>query len=587
MRRRQLPLLGVAVGALALFGTGARAADPPPNNVGKKIPNFTLTDPRDRRQVSLADSRDRKAVVVVFVGTECPIGNAYLPRLAELYRQYAPRGVEFLAVNSNAQDTPERMVFHDHHQPLPFPLLKDPGNHVADRFEARRVAEAFVLDGAGTIRYRGRIDDQYGVGYQRPRPLHREVAEALDAVLSGRSVTRPLTASPGCRIGRVLPAKAGGAVTYCKQVARILQKNCQECHRPGQVGPMALLTYDDARDWGETIREVLEDGRMPPWYADPRHGKFRNDRRLPPEERDQLLQWLDQGCPKGNERDLPPPRDFVTGWTIAQPDLVLSMNEAFAVPAAAPRNGVPYKYFTVDPHFTEDRWIVEAQARAGTPEVVHHILVFIVPPGKHFNPDSPGNLVLCGMAPGDTALHLPAGTAKHIPAGSKLVFQLHYTPNGRACTDRSSVGLVFAKEPPRYETRTVPVLNIAFRIPPGADNYPVESRRVMRQDTLLLGFMPHMHLRGKDFRYEAVYPDGRKETLLSVPRFNFGWQSNYQLAEPLMVPKGTVIHCVAHFDNSAGNPNNPDPAKAVTWGDQTWEEMMIGWLEYAVERKIN
>jgi peroxiredoxin len=584
MRTRLRALFCVAVCAALLAAPAVRATDPPPNNVGKKVGDFTLADPRDHRPVSLAELGDRKAVVVVFVGTECPLSNAYLPRLAELHREYGPRGVQFLAVNSNAQDTPERIVAHDRQQPLPFPLLKDPGNHVADRFEARRMAEAFVLDAGGTIRYRGRIDDQYGIGYQRPRPTQCDLADALDAVLAGHAPARPLTASAGCRIGRALPARSGGAVTYTKQVARILQKNCQECHRPGQVGPMALLTYEEARDWGDTIREVLEDGRMPPWYADPHVGKFSNDRRLPPEERDQLLQWLDQGCPKGDEKDLPAPRAFVAGWTIAKPDLVVSMDREFDVPAATPRGGVPYQYFTVDPHITQDRWVVEAESKAGAAEVVHHVIVYVVPPGKRFNPDSPGNEVLCGSAPGDTALHLPPGTAKYVPAGSKLVFQMHYTPNGQARKDRSLVGMVFAKEPPQYVTRTIPVLNAGFRIPAGADNYKVESRRAFKEDTLVLGFMPHMHLRGKDFLYEAVYPDGHKETLLSVPRFSFGWQSNYRLAEPLRVPKGTVIHCVAHFDNSANNPNNPDPTKAVSWGDQTWEEMMIGWMEYAVER---
>jgi peroxiredoxin len=533
--------------------------------------------------VSLADFRERQAVVVVFVGTECPISNAFLPRLAELHQEYGPRGVQFVAVNSNTQDTPERIVAHDRQQPLPFPLLKDPGNHVADAFEARRMAEAFVLDAGGTIRYRGRIDDQYGVGYQRPKATHRDLVDALEAVLAGKPVLQPLTPSAGCRIGRVLPPKSGGAVTFNKQVVRILQKNCQECHRPGQIGPMSLLGYDDARDWADTIREVLEDGRMPPWYADPRYGHFANDRRLPPEERDLLLQWLDQGCPKGDDRDLPPPRDFVTGWGIAKPDLVVRMGEEFAVPAAAPRRGIPYTYFTVDPHFTEDRWVVEAEAKADAADVVHHIIVFILPPGRRFNPDNPGNLVLCGMAPGDTALHLPAGTAKKIPAGSKLIFQMHYTPNGRARKDRSSVGIVFAKEPPRYETKTVPVLNFLFRIPPEADNYEVESRRAFKEDTLVLGFMPHMHLRGKDFTYEAIHPDGKKETLLSVPKWNFNWQSVFRAAKPVELPKGTKLHCTAHYDNSGKNPHNPDATKKVTWGDQTWEEMMVGWIDYFVD----
>jgi peroxiredoxin/mono/diheme cytochrome c family protein len=577
--------LSLAALAFALPLAPALASDEATANLGKKVATFTLTDPRDHRQVSLGDFKDRKAVVVVFVGTECPLSNHYLPRLAELQQEYAPRGVQFLAVNSNTQDTPADMVEHARQHPVACPLLRDEGNRVADDFGARRMTEAFVLDAGGVVRYDGRIDDQYGVGYQRPVPTRRDLAEALDEVLAGKEVARPTAPVAGCRISRARPPRADGEVTYCKQVVRILQKNCQECHRPGQIGPMAFLTYDDARDWAETIREVVQEGRMPPWHADPHYGKFSNDRRLPAEERAELLRWIEEGCPRGDDRDLPAPRDFTLGWRIGRPDLVLSMSQEYLVPAVAPRDGIPYQYFTVDPGFTEDRWVVQAEARAGAAEVVHHVIVFIVPPGQKFDPDRPGNVVLCGSAPGDTALFLPAGTAKRVPAGSKLLFQMHYTPNGKAARDRSSVGLVFAKEPPRWEAKTMPLLNPFFLIPAGADNFKVESRHVFKQDSLILGFMPHMHLRGKDFLYEVIDADGQKETLLSVPHFNFGWQSAYRLAEPRRVARGGTVHCVAHFDNSAGNPNNPDPTADVKWGDQTWEEMMIGWLEYAVERK--
>jgi hypothetical protein len=254
------------------------------------------------------------------------------------------------------------------------------------------------------------------------------------------------------------------------------------------------------------------------------------------------------------------------------------------VPAEAPRGGVPYKNFLIDTGFTEDRWIFRAEAKAGAPEVVHHIVAFILPPGKRFNQNDPSNQVLCGTAPGDMPLALRKDMAKRVPAGSKIVIQMHYTPNGRAQKDRSQIGIIFAPEPPRYEVRAIPIFNALFRIPPGADNHPVESSYTVRQDALLINLMPHMHLRGKDFRYEAVYPDGKKETLLSVPRYNFNWQSVYRLAEPKLLPQGTRIHCYAHFDNSANNPNNPDPKAAVWWGDQTWEEMMIGWIDLAWER---
>jgi hypothetical protein len=324
---------------------------------------------------------------------------------------------------------------------------------------------------------------------------------------------------------------------------------------------------------------------MPPWRADPRYGKFSNDRSLSKTDRDKLLAWIEEGCPKGDDRDLPPPRQFVTGWTIGQPDLVLTMPHEFAVPAEMPKRGIPYKAFEVETNFKEDRWIERAEARPGSPEVVHHIVVFILPPGEIFNPNDPKLRVLGGTAPGDMPLIVPPGMGKRVPAGSRLVFQMHYTPNGRAQKDRSSIGLVFAKKPPEFEVRTVPVFNAALFIQPGEEDCLVESDWTFKQPGRVVSFMPHMHLRGKDFLIEALYPDGKTEKLLSVPRFDFNWQSAYRLARPLAVPAGTQIHCVAHFDNSAKNLNNPDPTRFVAWGDQTWEEMMIGWTDVAYQRK--
>lgn len=569
-------------GSLALVATLFSLAETPPNNLGKKVANFTLTAPLDRATVSLADFRDKKAIVVVFAGTECPLNNLFLTRLGELHKEYGPKGVQFLAINSNCQDTMERIAVHAKQHQISFPVLKDPGNKVANLFGARRTPEAFVLNPEFVIRYQGRIDDQFGIDIQRSKPTRRDLAEALDDVLAGKEVRQPTTPVAGCLIGRISQPKADGTVTYTKHVAPILQKNCQECHRPGQIGPMALLSYDDVSAWSATIREVVSEARMPPWYADPRHSQFANDRRLKPEDRDALLAWVDQGCPPGDPKDAPPPREFPTEWRLGKPDMVLTMPQEFAVPATAPKNGIPYKFFRVDPGFKEDRWIAAAEARPGAPSVVHHIVIFILPPGKRFNPEDPANLVLCGTAPGDMPMILRPGLAKKIPAGSKLVFEMHYTPNGTAQNDRSSLGLVFAKGPVQ-EVFTVPIFQALFRIPPGADNYQVESSFTFRRDARVIAFMPHMHLRGKDFRYEAVYPDGKKTTLLSVPRYNFYWQSAYLLSEPLAAPKGSKIHCIAHFDNSAKNPNNPDPTKAVYWGDQTWEEMMIGWMDYVNE----
>jgi peroxiredoxin len=580
---RRLPAFGLACMMLVCGSVFVlRSAEKGTAKLGTRAAEFALPD-TSGRTVALDRFKDRKAVVVVFIGTECPINNAYMLRLVQLEKSYRARGVQFLAINANQQDTPKRVADHAKEYGLSFPVLKDAGNVVADQFGAQRTPEAFVLDGERIIRYQGRIDDQYGVGYKRPKPIHRDLADALDAMLAGKSVAEPATSAAGCLIARVTKIQTDGQVTFTRHIAHILQKNCQECHRPGQVGPMSLITYDDVVPWADTIREVLQQSRMPPWYADPRYGHFANDRRLPAEDRAALLHWLDHGMPRGDDRDLPPPRRFAQGWTIGEPDLVIQMPEEFDVPADTPKGGVPYQHFRIKTNFKEDRWVSRAEARAGQPSVVHHIIIYVVYPGGRFRPGSPQSPLLVGTAPGDMPFVAPDGFAKKIPAGSELIFEMHYTPNGTATKDRSMVGMIFAKDKPRYNVHTIPVANERFQIPAGADNHKVEQWFPFREDSQLLSFMPHMHLRGKDFLYEIVYPDQKKEILLSVPKYNFDWQSYYRLSEPLKLPKGTRLHCVAHFDNSANNPNNPDPTKAIHWGDQTWDEMMIGWIDFADE----
>jgi peroxiredoxin len=527
-----------------------------------------------------------KAVVVFFLGTECPVNNAFMPRLGELHKAYADKGVAFVAINSNSHDTPVRVATHAAEHKLPFPILKDSGNVVADQFGARRTPEAFVLYPAGTILYQGRIDDQFGVGYRRTAPTRRDLALAIDAVLAGKPVEQPLTAVEGCIIARAITPKASGSVTYTKQVSRILQNKCQECHRPGQVGPMSLLTYKDAVAWSGMIREVVSENRMPPWHADAKHGTFSNDRSLSKADRATLLAWVKQGCPKGDDKDAPAPRKFAQGWTIGKPDVVFEMPKTYTVQAKMPRGGIPYKHFWVNTNFTEDKWIQAAEARPGSRAVVHHIIVYVFPNVpmnkiKRDRRDGIGANFLVGYAPGDMPLVLAPGQAKKIPKGARLVFQMHYTPDGVEREDRSAVGLIFAKKPPTNEVRTRGIAYRDIEIPAGAKNHQEASSTVFDRDVDLLSFMPHMHLRGKDFKYVATFPNGQKQTLLSVPRYDFGWQSNYRLAKPLRLPAGTRIDCTAHYDNSADNLNNPDPTKTVVWGDQTWEEMMIGFVDYA------
>jgi len=364
------------------------------------------------------------------------------------------------------------------------------------------------------------------------------------------------------------------AVTFNKDVAPIFYKRCVECHRAGEIAPMSLLTFKEARPWARSIKENVVGRVMPPWHADPHYGEFSNDRRLTEQEVATIAAWVDQGAKEGEATDLPPAPKFLEGWNIGKPDQIFYIPEEFAVPADGV---VDYKYFTVPTNFKEDMWVQAAEIRPDQRNVVHHIIVFVQKDGD------PQQRLLVGYAPGEQPAVMSPGLARKIPAGSKLIFQVHYTPNGTAVKDHSFVGLVFAKQPPKSELFTRPVMNARFAIPPGDSNYRVDSSYTFTEDSHIHSFMPHMHLRGKDFEYRVTYPDGTSKVLLSVPRYDFAWQSNYLLKEPVAAPKGTRLDCVAHFDNSEKNKFNPNPKQEVRWGDQTWEEMMIGWTSFTLD----
>jgi peroxiredoxin len=531
-----------------------------------------------------SDAKDQKAVVVVFIGTQCPVNNAYMPRLVDLQKEYGPKGVQFVAIHSNEHDTFAKLKDHAKKFGLTFPVLRDEKHRVAMHFGAERHPAAFLLDGTHAIRYEGRIDDQFGIGYQRKEPTRRDLVEALNEVLAGKAVTTKKTAVEGCFITKLPTAKSADAgVTFTKDISRIMQNRCQECHRPGQIGPMPLLSYEDASAWSLMIREVVSDQRMPPWHADPKHGKFSNDRRLPEGERAKLLAWIDAGCPEGKPGDLPGPKKYTNGWTIGQPDAIFTFKNPITVPAKAVKSSMPYKHVLVHTNYDEDKWIQAVEARPGNYAVVHHIIVYIIKAGKRErNPgDGIGSGMLVAYAPGDLGAVFSLGSAKKLPKGATLAFQMHYTPTGSEQTDRSSIGLIFAKEPPKAEIKTRAITQQIFAIPPGEPMHKVVSKTTFDKDVIVYSMFPHMHLRGKSFQFEAIYPDGKRDILLSVPNYDFGWQSNYIFEKPLPLPKGSRIECTAHFDNSPKNLNNPNPTTWVIWGEQTWQEMMIGFADYA------
>jgi peroxiredoxin len=567
--------------------------------IGEAIADFRLKNVLTDMVLSLRDAQGVKATVLVFGGIECPVGNLYMPRIVELASAYDNKGVAFLLINSNAHESAQAVAEHARANGVTFPVLKDDDNRIADQLLVERTCEALIIDSSAVLRYRGAIDDQFGLGSRREKPAKRFVIDVLDAILAGKPIDTSASSVVGCpidraaasgtsrtaKIPRIRPAAAEivaardaldgkdpvevGKVTYASDVAAILQAKCQSCHRPKQAAPFSLLSYNDAKRWAASIREVIDDRRMPPWHADPRYGHFGNDRSLSARQRAVLMAWVDQGAPPGDPTKTPPPRSFVEGWTIGEPDVVFSIPEQ----TVQAEGKVKYQYFRVPTGFTEDKWVSAIEPRPGDRSVVHHIIVFL-------DDKKGGREHLAGYAPGELpALH-PPGVGKRIPAGSELIFQVHYTPVGRIKVDRSVVGFVFAKETPKYRALTRGIAQQRFEIPPGAANHEVRSSMTFRADAILLAFMPHMHLRGKDFMYTAVYPDGKREILLSVPAYDFAWQSYYRLSEPKDMPKGTRIECVAHFDNSDANPANPDPKAAVRWGDQTDEEMMIGYIDY-------
>jgi hypothetical protein len=408
-------------------------------------------------------------------------------------------------------------------------------------------------------------------------------------------------------VGAVLSAAAAtgsSPVTFHKDVQPILQNRCQECHRPGEVAPMSFMNYEQVRPWAKAIKVAVATKKMPPWFADPHYGKFSNDRSLSQAEADTIVAWVDAGAKEGDAKDAPRPKEFVTGWQIGKPDIILSMAKPVPIPA---EGVIEYMYVVIPTNFKEDTWIQAAEARPGARQAMHHIIAFVRPPGSKWlkdaqpgepfipghgergqrNEDSVPGELLIGYAPGLPPTILEPGQAKMIQAGSDIVLQLHYTPNGKETSDVSRIGLVLAKGPVKERVLTMNAINVFLKIPPNDANYESHAKLTLAQDVKLVSMMPHMHLRGKDFEYEAVYPTGEKQILLNVPHYDFNWQLGYSLTNQLLLPKGTRIECTAHHDNSANNKYNPDPSKEVRWGDQTWEEMMIGWFDVAFDSKLD
>ncbi len=378
------------------------------------------------------------------------------------------------------------------------------------------------------------------------------------------------------------PAAADSAPTFTRDVAPIFYEHCAECHRPTMFAPMSLMTYDAARPYARSIKQKVASKQMPPWGADPQYGTFRNDPRLSQKDIDTIVAWVDAGAPKGDDKDLPAaPRFAAEGWTIGKPDAVFAMEESYEIPASGT---IEYKYFRVPTHLTDDKWIQAIEIKPGARSHVHHVIAFTQPAGEPLRPGGAlGPTNIGGVTPNKPGVVFPDGVARLLRGNQDIVLQMHYTTNGTAATDKTEVGIIFAKEAPKKLAAGGFVLNPRFVIPANADNHEVRGVQTIARDTVVTSLTPHMHVRGKDMIYIAHYPDGTDETLLSVPRYDFNWQITYELAQPKVLPAGTKLEVIAHYDNSANNKYNPDPTKDVRWGDQTWEEMMIGFFGSVID----
>lgn len=568
--RRLLFVSLFSVGFASLTTCYVHGVEP---RVDRKIANFVLPNTKGEL-VAMSDFNESAATIVVFMGTQCPIANSYLPDLKKLQDEYADQGVRVLGINSNPADSPAEVAKHAEEFELNFQVLVDKQQVAADIFRADRTPDVFVLDRRRNVLYAGRIDDRIGYSHKRATSRRNDLLEAVKEVLAGEQVSVPETKTLGCKITRTRKQSDASEVTYSSHIASIMHERCATCHHEGTAAPFSLITYEETRDWAEMIHEVVADRRMPPWDIDSRYGHFKNDLTMTKGEIDKVVSWVEAGAPQGDADKIPKAPKFTPGWMIGTPDIIFKMPEAYEVPATGT---VEYQYFVTPTDFEKDMWVQAAEPRPGNRSVVHHIIVFWREKGSKRTDGLP---MVAGFAPGEEPTDYPADIGMKIPAGAELVWQVHYTPTGRATSDQCELGLKFHESPPKRHIHGGGIFNFGFTIPAYAKNHKVVREKKFKEDVELLSLMPHMHLRGKDFKYVAILPSGEEKILLSVPDYDFNWQHSYKFENPVSLPKGTTIRCIAHYDNSSDNPANPDPGEDVKWGDQTWQEMMIGWYSY-------
>ena len=546
-----------------------------PLPIGSQVAKLAFTDIRYSPR-TLEDFGPHQGFVLIFTTVGCPLAQRYLPKLKELAAEFGAKGVQFLAVNAGPDDSIMEMAWQAMEGGVEFPFVKDFDGQCARALGATRTPEAVVLDASRRIRYRGRIDDQFRVGGAKPAAERDDLKEAITDVLAGGKVRVAETPVDGCLITFPAAPARSTAPTYAQDIAPLMNKHCVECHRPGTAAPFVLTSYEKVAAKAATLAEVVEQQRMPPWFAHPGFGKFSNERRLTAAERAVIVQWARGDRAPGDLASAPTPPVFSDSkWHIGEPDLIINALFEEKLPATG---YIPYRYIILPHVFLHDTWVQGIEIMPSNPRVVHHANLAFASPGSGF--DESRNF-LTGKVPGGMPVDLPSGIAMLLPAGSVLAFQIHYVTTGKEETDRIGVGLRFAHEPVRKRVHYKIIDNSRFSIPPGAPAHPVSAEKTLECDATGIGLFSHMHLRGKDSTFIAHYPDGKDETLLALPNYSFDWQLAYVWPPGTQhFPKGTRVECLSHFDNSPLNPFNPDPKATVKYGPQTFHEMMQGYFFY-------
>lgn len=567
-----------------LLGDRGHAAVRP----GDSISSLRFHDVAGKPHVLTAGDRARGPAVFLFLSTQCPLAKRYTGRINRLVEEYAAQKVRFFAVFPNSDETSEGVAAYLKQVAFQFPAVRDVDGHLVSSLGATMTPQAFLLDARGTLRYRGAIDDNR----YETRITKRYLRTALEAVLAGQPVEQSAVDAVGCTIHRPDPADAA-EVTYARHVARILQDNCQSCHRPGQVAPFPLTSYQEAVRWKTEIKEYTQARLMPPWKAARGYGEFQNDISLSPQEIALLAKWVDSGAAEGPAGEVPPAPQFNDGWAYGEPDLIVEMPEEYVV---GPEGEDDYRHFVIPLDLPQHRFVEAVDVRPGNRNVVHHVIAYADTSGKARELDAadpgPGYTrfgdtgfkpasMIGGWAPGNLPVKSPPGSGRWLPQKCDLVLQVHYYRTGVEERDRTKIGLYFSKTPAPVPTRLAVAINREFKLRPGEKKEVVRAEKRIDEPAYLFSVTPHMHLIGKTMQVHAELPDGSKLPIVRIDDWDFNWQTSYRFRKLHLLPAGTVIKLVATFDNSKENPNNPNqPPKLIGWGEKTTDEMCIAFLSF-------